>query len=813
MSGELKPIRVIRREAMFIKSSDLTQKVKDKLHEKLTFSFFQKEKVCQDCEWFHERLNDICQSCANYKGSYELAAKIKIKDTKYLKLPVGSWKTIRTFLEKHVEIKVKSKHPDVPIKKFKFKGELRDGQEEAIAAMLKYKRGILQAPPRSGKCIVGSSLIMTEEGLGPIKDLFADYDLNGETETVIPVESEVATVKGIRQIANLYSKVVDTTIKISTESGYTVRGTENHKVLIAKPGFRHAWVRLDSVKPGDFVVVSRKPQWLGIGKDLLPYDTKPRFTYEHQFKLPSALTTKLARLLGYWVANGSLSIVNRVGFFTENNEVMTDFISCLTSVFPDVEYKRAVKEGRTPGVIINKSAFKRFLAGACDLSMSKAAGKYIPKVLMQGDKRYLLEFLSAYISCDSWVHRNGIQLCSASNRLARELHAVLGYLGIVGKFRQSSGAATNGSGIVRSYYNVNLHNTQARLLLNLITLRKENKLEVTSVNQHDTLPYVKETLKALSDKYSAPGYSANGPWLKEGVRYGRTGARTLVVNYGKGLVKLGPVNRNFLGKVNKKTLSWLDADLAQKFENYCSPDLAYQEVTNVKTIAKPVRVYDIEVPEGHHFVANSIVNHNTVMGTVLVSRVGQKTLILASQRDWLMGFRETFVGSDTQPALTNLDPSRIKLCKTLKDFQDTDICLATVQTFYSPGGEKLLRKIRDFFGVVLVDECFPAGTMVTTDKGPRPIEAIVENFKDVKVLSYNHDMSKWEFKQVTNGFKKKTPKKLLRIKTELGEFTCTEDHEIFSVAHGKYVRAKDLVLGDELLSGLEESNHSGPAHP
>lgn len=94
----------------------------------------------------------------------------------------------------------------------------------------------------------------------------------------------------------------------------------------------------------------------------------------------------------------------------------------------------------------------------------------------------------------------------------------------------------------------------------------------------------------------------------------------------------------------------------------------------------------------------------TVMATAIACQLGVKTLILASQRDWLMGFQETFIGSKTQAPLTNLKPSRIKLCKTLKDFQTHDICMATVQTFYSEGGEKILEKIRDMFEFVVCDE-------------------------------------------------------------------------------------------------------------
>ena len=94
----------------------------------------------------------------------------------------------------------------------------------------------------------------------------------------------------------------------------------------------------------------------------------------------------------------------------------------------------------------------------------------------------------------------------------------------------------------------------------------------------------------------------------------------------------------------------------------------------------------------------------TVLGTAFICKASKKTLILASQRDWLDGFLETFIGSATQEALTDIKPSRIGFCKTLKDFQEKDVCLATVQTFYSPAGQKLLRKIRSLFEVVVVDE-------------------------------------------------------------------------------------------------------------
>jgi superfamily II DNA or RNA helicase len=94
----------------------------------------------------------------------------------------------------------------------------------------------------------------------------------------------------------------------------------------------------------------------------------------------------------------------------------------------------------------------------------------------------------------------------------------------------------------------------------------------------------------------------------------------------------------------------------------------------------------------------------TVIFSAAVTKIGQKTLILASQREWLLGFKETFIGSPTQEALTTCKPSQIGIAKKYEDFLKYDICLVTVQTFYSESGQNLLRRIRNMFPVVGVDE-------------------------------------------------------------------------------------------------------------
>jgi superfamily II DNA or RNA helicase len=94
----------------------------------------------------------------------------------------------------------------------------------------------------------------------------------------------------------------------------------------------------------------------------------------------------------------------------------------------------------------------------------------------------------------------------------------------------------------------------------------------------------------------------------------------------------------------------------------------------------------------------------TVMSAAVIAKMGLKTVILASQQEWLDNFYETFVGSDSQKPLTNIKKSKIGFPKNVEDAEKLDIALFTYQTFLSPKGKKFLKKIRRMFSVMVVDE-------------------------------------------------------------------------------------------------------------
>jgi superfamily II DNA or RNA helicase len=102
----------------------------------------------------------------------------------------------------------------------------------------------------------------------------------------------------------------------------------------------------------------------------------------------------------------------------------------------------------------------------------------------------------------------------------------------------------------------------------------------------------------------------------------------------------------------------------------------------------------------------------TIMGAYICAQLGYKTLIIAQQHEWLDNFKETFIGSATQKALTNIKKSKIGNARKLEDFEKYDVCLVTYQLFISPKGKELLNKIKGFFPLVIIDEVQTANANV-----------------------------------------------------------------------------------------------------
>lgn len=91
--------------------------------------------------------------------------------------------------------------------------------------------------------------------------------------------------------------------------------------------------------------------------------------------------------------------------------------------------------------------------------------------------------------------------------------------------------------------------------------------------------------------------------------------------------------------------------------------------------------------------------------------------------------------------------------------------------------------------------CLRGDQLITTNIGRIPIERIINEILDVKVLSFNHDKNTQEYKTIKR-YDKNPGRKLMRIKTKSGkEIYCTEDHPMWT-ENREYVVANKLIVGD-----------------
>lgn len=110
--------------------------------------------------------------------------------------------------------------------------------------------------------------------------------------------------------------------------------------------------------------------------------------------------------------------------------------------------------------------------------------------------------------------------------------------------------------------------------------------------------------------------------------------------------------------------------------------------------------------------------------------------------------------------------------------------------------------LKEKFNCVIVDECFTYDTKVITDRGDLCIGDIVENKKNVKILSYNHQKKKAEFKNIKNFWKNSPKDTLLKIKIRNGQqylnYEVTHNHKLYIINENRYLKAFEVKKGDKL---------------
>ena len=718
-----KPIKIYLKDGIYIRTKYVTDATMERVVNRYERHIYLKEKTCEQCEYFGDRPSDICEGCPNYKGLYKLHKTVDIKGHEYLRLPYGDRLGVKKIFGNN--LKVIDKTPEIPMKKkFKLTVSLKPDQIPAVKKMVKTRSGVLKSPPRTGKCVVGSTMVYTKEGLVRIDSLFSGHKLSkkGATEISLDKDIFIETPIGLKKISHLYTKTVDETVRLTTTYGKSVRGTSNHPVLVAKEGCFLEWTPLSEVKLGDYVISNvSNSKWHGKKTDFLfPVSRLRSFVSEKATNifwnaLPNKLTQDLASLMGMLVADGRLGGGNVISFCNTSERKIAKFRELWERCFPEHTLNTSRDETRAPSVGVCSKQIKLFFEKCCGFKMVNAGEKKIPKILLNAPRKMMLHFLSGYMSCDGEIGSASAHFCSASFKYARQLSQVLTALGYKNKVSSEPkeiqlSHKTKGDRIGQ-YGGLRIKRMVFEQLIQELPfmLKDMADVEPRCIDQEDEIPFLRETLHKMSIDYKESHGVKGSYWKSHDGKLLPVKEHGTILRDKRGSGRSPHLNKATVKETNDVHVA-VNWDLIQlisekehrRLSEYSS--LSFEKIVKKETIEGPVRVYDVCVPGPHSFYGNGIVNHNTVMSASTIAQLGLKTLVLASQQDWLDNFLETFVGSDTQPAMTNIDPKRVGLARKLEDFKKYDVSLATYQTFLSPKGKKLLQKIKSMFSVLIVDE-------------------------------------------------------------------------------------------------------------
>jgi superfamily II DNA or RNA helicase len=209
----------------------------------------------------------------------------------------------------------------------------------------------------------------------------------------------------------------------------------------------------------------------------------------------------------------------------------------------------------------------------------------------------------------------------------------------------------------------------------------------------------------------------------------------------------------------------------------------------------------------------------TISSIYILTKLKQKTLIIAHQIDLLEQFYNSFVSFTNINEIVDVAPKQKKRDATgrivgfFSDYdnpEDLDVCLLCWQTFASKahGAERIL-KYAGKWGFVIVDECHSYQTPVLIDYDKyMPIGEVYENPNITHVLSYNLDKKCLEKKAILARRCHKSDTKRVAIYVRGENYRSalkpTENHKYYVVDKG-YVEAKNLSIGDRLLSYNKET--------
>ena len=434
-------------------------------------------------------------------------------------------------------------------------------------------------------CITGDSLILTNKGILPIKNISSKQEAN--------INMKILSYNAKKNIASkFFNSGNHNIIELNTELGYRIKGSYNHPVMCwtFNDAPRMEWKLLENITKKDIIVLNRNSSLFAEKDlDLMKFIPRKKQNTMH-FELPAKMNKDLAFLLGSLVAEGSFH-QKKIRFCNSDMDYYNKIKEIIYTQFKGIQiYERKIS-GNCLELEIYHQHVVNFLKNI-GLKEAKSDKKEIPFSVLQSTKKALVEFLKGLFEGDGSVkykidkRHNGksIELTynSKSKKLIEQLKVLLLNFGVATTSPYKDKRNYCFKLIISGYDPIKAFKDN----INFFSKRKSGILKkIDSIN---------------SKRMSKTDFI---PFIPEYVRKKYKSAKLKKFNFDR---------YNNLEENLGKLLKIVDKEDAVLLKNLLKGKFLFSKVKKIKKLPKKEKVYSVKVnSDCHSFVANGFINHNT----------------------------------------------------------------------------------------------------------------------------------------------------------------------------------------------------------
>ena len=439
-------------------------------------------------------------------------------------------------------------------------------------------------------CVEENSLVSTDEGLRPIKDL---DNTTAEFEQWDEIDVGVTTDGGIKTATAVYDNGFANVRQIQTESGFNIAATPNHRFRTLSSDGTYTWKEAGKFESGDRVILQRNTFDAGSRVSLEANERADdaQDTTEGP-ELPGRMTSELAEFLGYFMGSGYISDETHASVdlvvdsdATELNSYLSNLGEQLFRITPAVESQEMSQVLSFRDCHLSRyfedNGWKKTDTG----HNGDASAAFVPEQILEGDEQVVNGFLRGVFEAIGTVSEK-IEILTTSTTLADQLQSLLLSLGHVFTRDSTKLVETN-----------NYHDDQLRQRLCGATRREDERFmnEIGSLIEPDELNL--STRADKNDTYPSSvidhvqtldGYDSVSESLKSRINQSQVD-----------------------GTVSRKLIKDIEAETAETV-SIADHELTGFYAATVESVTEDTAyTKDISVPSNNTYIADGFVTHNT----------------------------------------------------------------------------------------------------------------------------------------------------------------------------------------------------------